>query len=55
MVARLAMDRGLHLGREGDYGAGMLWLARSLEETPADEQGTIQSLQRFLGGLYSPL
>ncbi|HEY1858805.1 MAG TPA: hypothetical protein VGG61_00510, partial [Gemmataceae bacterium] len=54
-AARLAMDRGLRVGREGDYGAGMLWLARSLEATPAEDKETIQSLHRFLGGLYSPL
>src|SRR6266849_7222697 len=55
MAAQLATDRGLRLGRDGDSTAGLLWLARALETTPAKEKDTQQSLLRLLGGLNSPL
>jgi hypothetical protein len=55
MAAHLALDRGLRLSRDGDSTAGLLWLARSLETTPATEKDTQQSLLRILGGMNSPL
>ncbi|HEV3080915.1 MAG TPA: protein kinase [Gemmataceae bacterium] len=35
-AATLLLERGLALCEEGDTGAGLLWLARGLEQTPAD-------------------
>jgi WD40 repeat protein/serine/threonine protein kinase len=48
--ARLLMERGLALGEQGEYGAAMLWLARSLEVAPADATELRRSLRRLLGG-----
>ena len=48
--AHLALEKGGNRIDRGDVGAGLLWLARSLEESPDDEEELQQSLRRLLGG-----
>lgn len=38
LASHLALDRGLNLCEQGDIGAGLLWLVRSLELTPVANQ-----------------
>ncbi|HEV3236600.1 MAG TPA: hypothetical protein VGZ25_06400, partial [Gemmataceae bacterium] len=54
-AGRLALDRGIRLGREGDYGPGMLWLAKSLETVPSDAKDWQSSIRTVMGGMNGPL
>jgi WD40 repeat protein/serine/threonine protein kinase len=51
--SRLMTEQGLSLAERGDHGRGMLWLARALEVTPADDREQQERIRRFLDA-WSP-
>jgi WD40 repeat protein/serine/threonine protein kinase len=48
--AYLALEKGSNQLERGNFGPGLLWLVRGLEEAPDDEVGLKDSLRRILGG-----
>jgi WD40 repeat protein len=59
LAAQLLMERGIVLCEAGQYGHGLLWLARSREATLEDDTGRQLALDRLLGAwggyLHSPV
>jgi WD40 repeat protein/serine/threonine protein kinase len=49
-LAENHLDRGVVLCERGDIGAGLLWLARSLEKAPASAEGLQSTIRTQLAG-----
>ena len=50
LSANLTMDRGLSLCEHGEVNRGLLWLARALEVTPANNQNLEDALRPTIAG-----
>jgi WD40 repeat protein/serine/threonine protein kinase len=50
LSANLLLERGVSLCEAGDYGPGLLWLARVLDAAPTRDRGLRRSARLLLGG-----
>jgi WD40 repeat protein len=50
LSADLLLERGVSLCEAGDYGPGLLWLARALEAAPANDTRLKRSARLLMGG-----